>query len=146
MQFKPLYERIKRRLHIAEESKWWHLVQMARTFLIFGFAEMVSDIPSIYGIWTKCRSLLCEHNWYLLARPLQLFSGLAARDLVILGIGVVMMFVLDILKEKNVDLYGAAGRIPVVFRYLGYVSLFYAVILLGYGGGNAAGGFMYEQF
>lgn len=146
MQFKPLYERIKRRLHITEGNRALRLFQMARTFLIFGFAEMVSDIPSIYGIWTKCRSLLCEHNWYLLARPLQLFSGLAARDLVILGIGVVMMLVLDILKEKNVDLYGAAGRIPVVFRYLGYVSLFYAVILLGYGGGNAAGGFMYEQF
>ncbi len=146
MQFKPFYERIKGRLHITEENKCWRLFQMARTFLIFGFAEMVSDIPSIYGIWTKCRSLVCEHNWYLAARPLQLFPGLEIRDLVILGIGILLMLILDILKEKNVDIYGLAGRIPVFFRYLGYVSLFYAVILLGYSGKNAAGGFMYEQF
>lgn len=146
MQFKPLYERIKGRLHITEENKCWRLFQMVRTFLIFGFAEMVSDIPSIYGIWTKCRSLLCERNWYLLAKPLQLFPDLETRDLVILGIGILFMLILDILKEKNVDIYGAAGRLPVFFRYLGYVSLLYAVILFGYAGGNAAGGFMYEQF
>lgn len=146
MQFKPLYERIKGKLHISGENKWWHLFQMVRTFLIFGFAEMVSDIPSIYGIWTKCRSLLYERNWYLLAKPLQLFSGLGTRDLVILGIGVVMMLILDILKEKNVDVYGLAERIPVFFRYFGYVTLFYMVVLFGYAGGNAAGGFMYEQF
>lgn len=146
MQFKSLYERIRKRLHISDESKWWHLFQMVRTFLIFGFAEMVSDIHSIYGIWMKCRSLFCEHNWHLIASPLQLFAGLEARDLVILGIGIILMLILDILKEKNVDIYDLAGRIPVVFRYIGYVSLFYAVILFGYAGTNAAGGFMYEQF
>lgn len=146
MQFRSLYGKIRKLLHISEESKCWHLFQMVRTFLIFGFAEMVSDIHSIYGIWMKCKSLVCEHNWYLLAKPLRLFLGLEARELVILGIGLFMMLVLDILKEKKVDIYGAAGRIPVFFRYVGYVSLLYAVILFGCSGTDAAGGFMYEQF
>lgn len=146
MGLKSFYAAVRKRMHIPDDSRWWRLVQMARTFLIFGFAEMVSDIRSIHGILMKCRSLLLEHNWYLIGRPLELFRGLEARDLVILAVGVTMMLLLDIMKEKKLDICAAVHRIPVLPRYICYVVLFYSVILLGITGTGAVGGFMYEQF
>lgn len=146
MGLKSCYAGIRKRMHISDDNRCWHLVQMVRTFLIFGFAEMVSDIRSIYGILMKCRSLIMDHNWYLIGRPLELFPGLEIKDLVILAAGVAIMLLLDILKEKNMDIYELVNRIPVLPRYVCYVILFYSVILLGVMGNGATGGFMYEQF
>ena len=146
MQFKPLYARIKSRLHIADERRGWQIVQMVRTYLIFGFAEMVSDIRSVHGIMMKCRSLVCDHNWNLLGTPSAFLCGLKAGDMVILAVGIFLMFVVDLMKERKTDVYGAVLRVPVLIRYACYAALFYAVILFGYAGTNAAGGFMYEQF
>lgn len=146
MQLKPVYTKIRQRLHLSEENRCWHLAQMIRTFLIFGFAEMVSDLRSVHGIMMKCRSLFLEHNWHLLYRPMNLFPGLEERDLLILAVGIVMMIVLDILKEKGYKPYEIIARIPILPRYICYVSLLYAALLLDYAGAGAVGGFMYEQF
>ena len=146
MQLKPVYGKIRQRLHLSEDNKCLHLVQMIRTFLIFGFAEMVSDVRSVHGIMMKCRSLFVEHNWRLLCRPMELFPGLEGRDLLLMAVGVLVMLLLDILKERGFKPYDAVGRVPVLPRYVCYVTLFYAVLLFGYAGAGAAGGFMYEQF
>ena len=119
---------------------------MIRTYLIFGFAEMVSDTRSVHGIIMNCRSLVSEHNWHLIFEPLALFPGLTAQDLLILIISILALFALDVLKEKKVDLYELIGRIPVLPRYVGYVVLFYGIVLLGCFGADAAEGFMYAQF
>lgn len=146
MQFKNLYARIKSKLYISDENKLWKLFQMIRTFLIFGFAEMVSDTRSIYGILMNCKSLICDHNWSLILKPLALFPGLDMRDLFIVAVGALLIVVVDIMKEKKIDIYTLVQRIPVVPRYVCYVMLFYSVILFGYLGADAAEGFMYAQF
>ena len=119
---------------------------MIRTFLVFGFAEMVSDTRSIYGILMNCKSLICDHNWSLILKPLALFPGLDVRDLFIVAVGALLILVVDIMKEKKIDIYAFVHRIPVLPRYICYVMLFYAIILFGYLGADAAEGFMYAQF
>lgn len=146
MQFKSFYTKIKQFLHISDENRIWQGFQMVRTFLIFGFAEMVSDTRSMYGIFMNCKSLISEFNWQLIFNPLALFPGLSVQDLVILAGSVLVIVVLDVLKEKKIDIYELVHRIPVVVRYVGYVVLFYGIILLGYFGADVAEGFMYAQF
>ena len=146
MQFKTFYARVKGRLHISDENRVWQLVQMIRTFLIFGFAEMVSDTGSVYGIFMECKSLVCDHNWHLLLKPILLFTGLEVRDLCILGIGVLLILLVDILKEKKISVNALLHRIPIIPRYACYIMLLYSIILFGYLGADAAEGFMYAQF
>ncbi|MDD6070676.1 MAG: MBOAT family protein, partial [Clostridiales bacterium] len=146
MQFKPLYTKAKNRLHISDENRIWQLVQMARTFLIFGFAEMVSDTQSIYGIFMKCKSLIYNRNWQLFFSPLELFPGLEVSDLWILVVGIALMLMIDILKEKGFSIDELVHRIPTVPRYVCYIMLLYSILLFGYIGADAAEGFMYAQF
>lgn len=146
MQFKPLYEKIKRRLHIVDSNKVWQLFQMIRTFMIFGFAEMISDAISLSDTIADCISLVTVNNWSFISQPLMLFPGLEIRDLYILVIGITFMLIMDILKERQVDIYGVIHKMPTVPRYIGYVGIVYLVILFGYTGGNVAEGFMYAQF
>lgn len=146
MQFKPFYARIKNRLHIADENRIWQAVQMIRTFLIFGFAEMVSDTRSIYGIFMKCKALVCGRNWNLIFEPLKLFPDLSIQEVFVLIIGVSIIFIIDVLKERQVNIYSLVQRIPMLPRYIAYCTLLYSIILLGYFGADATEGFMYAQF
>jgi len=146
MQFKPVYSRVKNRLHISDENRIWQLIQMIRTFLIFGFAEMVSDTRSMYGILMKCKALVIGQNWGLVFEPLKLFPGLSLQDVFILVMGVAIIVIIDILKEKQVDVYCLIQRVPMLLRYIGYCVLLYSIILLGRFGTDAAEGFMYAQF
>lgn len=146
MQLAPFYGRIKERLHIADENRAWRFFQMLRTFLLFGYMEMFSDSGSTMGSIRLTVSLFTEHNWELLGKPRSLFPGVDGFDVCIVLIGVILLLVVDILKEKGKDLYQLLGSVPIVVRYIGYAGLFYAVILLGNTGANLAGGFMYAQF
>lgn len=146
MQLKPFYTKVKAKLHIKDESKAWKCFQMMRTFLIFGFAEMVSDTRSVYRMIMNCKSLFCEHNWNLLLTPLELFPGLEVMDLIILAISVFFMYLVDVLKEKEIDINVMTHKSPVWVRYIGYAVLFYFILVFGYVGADAAEGFMYAQF
>lgn len=146
MQFAPFYAKVKARLHISDGNRVWRLFQMLRTFLLFGYMEMFSDSGSTLGSIRLTVSLFGERNWGLIKHPLLLFPGLDGLDVIIVLIGVLLLLVVDILKEKGKDLYQLLGSVPIVIRYIGYAGLFYAIILLGNTGANLAGGFMYAQF
>jgi hypothetical protein len=146
MLLKPVYDKAKKICHISDENKVWKLYQMSRTFMIFGFAEMVSDKQSITGTISLCKSLFTECNWNVVLAPLELLPGLKNTEIIVLIISVLLMYMVDVLKEKQVNIYELLHRWPTILRYTFYVALFYIVILFGYTGVNVAEGFMYAQF
>ena len=146
MQLKPFYTKVKNRLHIKDENKVWQSFQMLRTFLIFGFAEMVSDTQSVYRMIMNCKSLILVRNWDLILNPIELFPGLEVMDLIILLISVLLMYMVDVLKEKEMDINTIIHKYPVGIRYMGYAVLVYFILIFGYVGADAAEGFMYAQF
>ena len=146
MQLTPFYKKVRKKFHIAEENRLWGIFCMIRTFLIFGYMEMFSDSSSTMASLRLTKSLFTVRNWNLIMTPEKLFPELTGQDLAIVIIGVSLLLIVDILKEKKKDLYQLLVSIPIVPRYIGYAMLFYAVILLGNTGTNLAGGFMYANF
>ena len=146
MQLKSFYAKVKEKLHIKDENKMWQLFQMLRTFLIFGFAEMVSDTQSVYRMIMNCKSLILVHNWDLVWTPIKLLPGLDIKDFIILLISVLFMYMIDVLKEKEININLVIHKYPAWIRYIGYAVLFYFILIFGYVGTNAAEGFMYAQF
>lgn len=146
MQLAPFYEKLRSSLHIKADSRGFALFQMARTFLIFGFMEMFSDAGSLANAVSICVSFFTNSNWGLIKRPALLFPGLSGGDIFIVAAGLLLMLLVDVMKEKNRSIWNMLGKIPMPVRYLGYVVIFYAVILLGNTGADLTGGFMYAQF
>ena len=67
-------------------------------------------------------------------------------DVIVLLAGVIVMGIVDVMKEKKIVIQDVVDRMPVVIRYAGIVGLVYMVLLLGDIGTDATKGFMYAQF
>lgn len=146
MQLAPFYGKLRKLLHVKEDSRGFALFQMIRTFLVFGFMEMFSDAGSLRNAVSICASFFTSFNWGLIRRPMLLFPGLSGGEVILVAAGLLLMLAVDIAKEKGKGIFSAVGKIPMPVRYLGYALVFYAVILLGNTGTELTGGFMYAQF
>ena len=73
--------------------------------------------------------------------------GLIPGNLVVLGIGLMILVWVDVLHEKGVSIYQKTKALPLPVRWLLYLGLFWVVIMLGlYGVGYDTTGFIYAQF
>ncbi len=140
----PVYTKWKKLLHINTESRWWKVFQMCRTFWLFAYMEMFSSACSASAAIRLTVSLF---HWsvpdgYAL---LETF-GMEGYDVIVLLAGVIVMGIVDVMKEKKIVIQDVVDRMPVVIRYAGIVGLVYMVLLLGDIGTDATKGFMYAQF
>ncbi len=149
MLLAPIYARMRNALHISAESRKFQIFQRLRTFLLFGLMEMISDAPSLSGAVRIGASFFTVSNWGLVKHPLLLLPGLDVPGLIIVMGGLLVMLAVDWILE-HADRTGGIGaiwnRVPAFGRSLGYAAVFYAIILFGNMGADAAGGFMYAQF
>lgn len=67
-------------------------------------------------------------------------------DVAILLFGVLLMGIIDVMKEKKMRIRDITDRMPLVIRYAGVVGMAYMILLLGDIGTDATKGFMYAQF
>lgn len=146
MQLQPVYVKIREKLHIQESSRKFALFQMLRTFCIFGFMEMISDAGNLTTAFSICKSFFTVFNWGLIKHPLSLFPGLEITDVIVVLIGLVLMLLVDVIREKGYSVQAVLEKVPMPIRYMGYAIIFYGVILLGNTGADLTGGFMYAQF
>ncbi len=74
-------------------------------------------------------------------------TGLVPGNLVVLGLGLVVLLLVDVLHEKKVSVFQKVFTLPLPLRWLILLCLFWTVILLGvYGVGYDTSGFIYAQF
>ncbi len=146
MQLAPLYAKGKQALKISDENRIWRAVQMGRTFLIFCYMEMFSGAGSTKAALGLTAALFRGHAGSVSFGLSAFFPGLGGFSLCVVFVGLALMWVADIRKEKGQSLGELLQSIPMPIRYLGYAALFYAILLLGNTGADLTGGFMYAQF
>lgn len=141
----PVYGKCREFFHIRENSRGWHLFQMARTFFLFGYMEMFSSASSAREALRLTRRLFL---WEASAAGESLLemAGLEACDVFVFAAGTLLMAAMDRMKENQVDLHGLLCRMPTAIRYVCLVGLVYMILLLGDIGTDASKGFMYAQF
>ncbi len=73
--------------------------------------------------------------------------GLVPGNLVVLGLGLALLFLVDLLHEKGVSINRKTAALPLLLCWVIVLGLFWAVIMLGiYGVGYDTSGFIYAQF
>ena len=73
--------------------------------------------------------------------------GLIPGNLVVLGAGLLILLVVDVLHERGISIHQKTAALPLPLRWLLYLGLFWSVIMLGiYGVGYDTTGFIYAQF
>lgn len=148
----PFSKKLVQKFGFKVESFGWHFFQSVRTYLIYAIGAAffrASDIKSGFSFIGILISTFTKENWnpWILFDGSILNLGVAYKDINILLFALVLMFIVAILREK----YGYAriwlDNQPVIFRWIIYIGLFYAVLMLGvYGPNYIASNFIYGDF
>lgn len=144
----PVYVKVKKALRINDESIEWKTFQILRTFVLVGL------IPRII---VRCASLsdakVFFYNMIVLWGKMKwgrgtLFDmGLDVTHFVIAIVGIVIMIVVSVLKERGVSIRESISRMHIVVRWTIYIVVFYSIVIFGiYGPGYDASAFAYIGF
>lgn len=146
----PVFEQAVQRFHINTKSRWWHGVQIVRTFLIvlvgymFDIGQNFSEAMGMLGKCFTDFSLNRAQIWEQL-----LACGLEKADYVLLVIATIFIFCVSLIQERHPD---TTVRVLLEQKYRKnqWVILMAALLAIAvfgvYGPGYNASDFVYMQF
>lgn len=142
---KPLTERASAALHINREANGWKLFSIGKTFclvlvgyVLFRAGSMSHAAGILTGIMTRFSPAFNAPD---------LDFGLDGQDLLIAVLGVLAVFIADMLKYHGVDRLKLFRWLPLAVRWLVLYAAIAAILLFGiYGPGYDAASFIYFQY
>ncbi|MCH5352853.1 MAG: MBOAT family protein, partial [Acutalibacter sp.] len=132
------------KLHIDPDSWWYKGFRILRTFLIVALGRFFSRA----GSFTQAISMLKECFFPSGAPQPGLFAlGMGKRELLILALAVLVLFLADLLNERSVALREWVAARPMPLRWALYLCGVLSIILFGvYGTKYDAAAFIYMRF
>lgn len=140
----PVFQSMKQRCHIREESFSWRAFITLRTFFLVTLIKVFPEVGTFgdgVGFWAHC-----FQNWN--------FSGVGgrllypietSRQLFIVGGGAVLLFVVSLVQRKG-SVRVQLCKLPRLIRLGLFVILFFVIVWYGIPLSSQAGGFLYAQF
>lgn len=143
---RPFFQMLIERLHINTKCFSWKLFQRVRTFLLFAFGLSFFRAVNLREGFQMWKSAFSTNNIWILFDESLYNLGLDRKDFTVAIYGIIIIFVVDFLKQK-MNIREEFMKQNYVFRVIGILSLLYAIVIFGmYGSGYNAASFIYEQF
>lgn len=148
----PVFKKITTGLHMKTESFGYHLFQSSRTYLIYAIGASFFCLGVRNGLRTIKDMLKCLYvrnygmPWIFFdGSMLNLFPSY--KDINIILIGILLLIIVGILREKNGYARVWVAKQSFGFRWLVWIALFVMVLIWGkYGPGYNAADFIYQGF
>lgn len=143
-----VYQKVREKLGFEESTFTWRLFQILRTFVIVSLGRFFPRAGSLRMALDMFKQLTVE--WWDLSfivdgRLLDL--GLDNANVILLLISIVVLFAVDYLHEKNVQIREVIAQQHIIFRWIIYLGAVFAILIFGvYGPEFDSAGFIYEQF
>jgi len=143
-----VYAKIKQFLHIREDRFIWKLFQIVRTFLIISIGRLFSRALSVGTAFSMMKSVFTRiTDFGFLQADNGMTMGLDKWNWLVLLLGIVLIFVVDLQHEKGFSMRDRIANQNVIFRILLVSFTIAAIAVLGvYGPGFDSAGFIYQQF
>lgn len=129
----PVYKTGLEKLHINPEKTWWKIVQIIRTFLLVNLGWIFDC--SVNGTRMALHTfgvVISNPDFGQFNAATIAEIGLFTRDYVVIVFGCILVFVISVLKERNVMIRENIAARPLVLRWVIYYGLFLSIIVLGY--------------
>lgn len=144
MFMEPVFHKIMSQLKIDREAKYFKIFQILRTILIVNIGMLIFRADTLSDAFSMFIS--CFKGWSLDMNPL-LHLGLDGKEILIVIIGVIIVFVVGLIKEKGICIRETVSKWNIVLRWSFYMVGLYSVIIFGaYGRGYDIVSFIYAQF
>lgn len=145
---KPVFDFVLAKLHINPKSFLYGVFQMLRTFIVVLVGYVFDIAPSFSGALNMIKlSLFDQHIRTGISQICSL--GVGKKDYVILLIGMLVIFVVSVIQERNsnTSLRVMLDKKPLILRWSLTLVCLVTVLIFGiYGPGYNPAEFVYMQF
>lgn len=145
--FEPLGDRILESLKLEKESKGVTAFRMVRTWLVIFSGELIFQANNMGDAFSMFKSIFTNPGLNMASTQEILSWGMDAADWVVVAVALVVVFVVNIMREKGVTLTDALMNKPVYIRYTAIAALALVIMILGlYGPGHTEVDLIYANF
>lgn len=140
MYMEPLFKKV----HVYKDKAIYKVCQILRTVLIVNIGMLIfrADTLSIaYDMFISCFI-----DFHFDITPLA-HLGLSVLDIIVVLIGVMIVFIVGLMKEKGIHIRESVAKWHIIPRWTFYIVWLFIVIIFGaYGRGYDIVSFIYAQF
>ncbi|MCH5267699.1 MAG: MBOAT family protein [Lachnospiraceae bacterium] len=145
-EFTPLYEKFHKQFPKLTATWGYRAFQVIRTFLLMCCIRLFDLYDGVRGVCKQFVHMFTQFHRNPVTKQEMIDLGLTMWDYGILAVGVLLMFIVS-MWGRNGSVRAKISEKPYIVRYIVFVLLFFAVLLLGsYGVGYSAQQFIYNQF
>ena len=147
MAVEPVRDKILGVCHINPETRWWRVIQIAKTWVIIFTGELFFRANGLKAGLHMFRSVFDQFSLNILTDGTLLKLGIGKADYVAIIIGCIVVGIVGSLKERGIPVLDRMGTLAVPVRWALYYALIFAVIILAaYGDGYQAIDLIYAGF
>ncbi|MDD6451790.1 MAG: MBOAT family protein [Lachnospiraceae bacterium] len=144
---KPVGEKMNQAIGMAEDGKALRVIRTVRTWLIIIFGEMLFRADTFGQFLRMMRSLFHFPGRGLAFSISTSWLGLEFGDLIVAGLGCIVIFYLDYLMEKDPCLLTKIQDLPRYKRWSVYYTVIFTIVIFGaYGAGYTPADLIYAGF
>lgn len=142
----PLFKWLIQKMRIRVSTVSWRIFQSMRVFVLLSIANMFFRLKNIKETLRAFRYGITHWNPWILLDDSLYELGLSARNVRLLFVCLVVLFLVDLLGEKY-DLRKEIAKQNLVFRWIVWGTLLFSILIFGYyGTGYDAESFIYGNF
>lgn len=138
----------KNKLVIDENTVSWKLFRIVRTFTLTAIIPRIltraGSVTAAIGVF---KNIFSEFNiWVFFDKSLYSY-GLNQQNFWLAIFAVIVLFAVDYMKEKGIEIRESIAKRNIIIRWLIYYVAIFSIIVFGiYGSGYDASSFIYMQF
>lgn len=141
---KPAYSAAAAKCHINTASRVWKMFQIARTFVLVNIGWLFDACATAGIAFTALAKVFQGISMDAILDGRLLKMGLNMRDWKVFFVGVIIMFIVSLMKEYGVNVRDYIASKPLPVRWAIYLTLVFVTAPFGFVGTTTE--FMYAQF
>lgn len=139
-------KQLNAKLHIDPNRKWFQLFQMVRTFLVFCVGRMLTVTGTLTGFTVLVRQLVAGSGLRAFTQGSLFGFGLDRKNFIVALIGVLLIWMVDILQE-HIQIREWLAKRPLPIRWIVYYAACVILLIFArYGSAYDASTFIYGGF
>lgn len=146
MLLQPLFDKLHKALKINKASLPYKLFQIIRTDIIVGIGMFIFRAESLKAFVDMFKAIFTSFN---ISAALEQGGkyGVGIKDLFVLFVCAVFLFILSLLREKGFNLSQKLADLPTVIKFILHIGALMIIILIGaYGEGYGIKDLIYAGF
>ena len=140
----PVYAKIHTKLHINPKSWWYQGFCIIRTFILVNIGFYFDMAPDLYAANVMLAETFTKAHLSQISMATVKAVGLSAQDLIIVGVGCLIIFIVSLLKEKGMNIRETIAQKNIAVRWIIYIA--FIMFILIYGSTATTSDFIYANF